>query len=68
VGTNRFTVWSAETMAETTSGFSAPKLGDARVDARAAEMIAALRSHSSAKTTLHRDLFTAGYLIVVRQK
>jgi hypothetical protein len=55
-------------MAETTSGFSAPRLGSARVNARAAEMIAVLRSHSSAKKTVHRDLFTAGYVIVVRQK
>jgi hypothetical protein len=55
-------------MAETTSGFSAPKLDGARVDARAAEMIEVLRSHPSAKKILHRDLFTAGYVIVVRQK
>jgi len=60
--------WSAETMAETTSGFSAPNIGVATANWRTTEMIAVFLSYSSAKKTLHRNLFTAGYVIVVRQK
>jgi hypothetical protein len=47
-------------MAETTSGCSAPNIGVAPANWRATEMIAVLRSNSSAKKTLHRDLSTAG--------
>jgi len=68
VGIRRFTGWSAEIMAESTSAFSAPDIDVATVNWKAAETIAALRSHFASGKTPDERLFTARYLIVDSQE
>jgi len=68
VGINRFIGWSADTMAETPRGFSAPNVDVAMITRRAVEMMMPLRSHFLSRKAPSSHLFTAGYLAVDGQK